>query len=116
MSGHVANITDLTAKQIADRYRVSLRTARRHRQRGTLPDERRTVGMDGKTYPGSAASYQRNHGSNADDDLRMARNALRRFARKPRFVDEDVEVLRNIQQESLQMLNELVEQIEGQEK
>jgi len=48
----------MNVKEMAAQFGVSERTARRHVARGTTPDARRTIGADGKTYPGSHESYR----------------------------------------------------------
>ena len=67
----------MTARQLAAAYLISERTARRHLARGTVPDRRRVVGRDGKTYPGT---YRPPSPARAvvKPDLVMARNAIRR--------------------------------------
>lgn len=105
MTGHPEHIPHLTAREIAERFGVSERTARRHRARGTLPDSRRIPGADGKTYPRSYRPTRREdtepcHGH----DLVMARNAIRRAARGEQFTDHDLMLMQTIAQEAADLL------------
>ncbi len=97
------DMPDLTTAEIAATYGVSLRTARRHKAAGTLPDEQRTVGLDGKTYAASAASYDhaRRPSTALTADLAAARNALRRIGRSPSFAARDLKDLQDLLMEGL---------------
>jgi hypothetical protein len=97
----------MNAREMAGTFGVSERTARRHIARGTTPDERRSVGRDGKTYPGSYHP----HGSRGGRpytalswDLEMARNAVRRLARATSFSPDDLAELRTIASEARDLL------------
>jgi hypothetical protein len=110
----------MNTKEMAERFHVSERTARRHIARGTTPDIRRKVGADGKTYPGSHASYR--HGRQPSrqwtplvTDLGMARNAVRRLARAPKFTDEDLAELRIIAGEAGELLRHWTIAVEANE-
>jgi hypothetical protein len=99
----------MNAKEMAEQFCVSERTARRHIASDTTPDRRRTVGADGKTYPGSHASYR--HGRRPSRqwtpliaDLGIARTAVRRLARATKFTDEDLAELRIIATEAGDLL------------
>ena len=98
MSGHPDDTSHLTASQVAEAFGCSVRTARRHLARGTLPDHRRTTGADGKTYPSSFISRQAE--PRPFDDLVMARNAIRRVARQERFSDVDLAELQVVAAEA----------------
>lgn len=100
------DITTLSARQIAERFGVSERTARRHKARGTMPDPLRSVGQDGKTYPGSYRPSSRETDRTAlSGDLVMARNAIRRVARSDTFTDLDAVTLETIVTEAAALLD-----------
>jgi hypothetical protein len=90
----------MTAQEMAEQFCVSERTARRHIARGTTPDIRRTLGRDGKLYPGSRESYahcrrpEREYSALHWDE--RARNAVRRLARASAFTDGDWAEMRTI--------------------
>ena len=99
----------MKTKEMAEQFCVSERTARRHIARGTTPAARRTVGADGKTYPGSHEAYR--HGRRPTrqwtllvTDLGIARTAVRRLARATKFTDEDLAELRIIATEAGELL------------
>jgi hypothetical protein len=110
----------VSAKEMAEQFCVSERTARRHIARGTTPDARRTVGADGKTYPGSHGSYR--HGRRPIrqwtplvTDLGIARTAVRRLARATKFTDEDQAELRTIAGEARDLLRRWTIAVEAHE-
>lgn len=105
------NVSELTAKQIAEIFDISERSARRYRQRGVLPFPERRIGKDGKNY--CARSRPGRIRSNVDEDLKRAKQALRRFFRKPRFHEDDLEELETITQEALRELNALRSALDG---
>jgi hypothetical protein len=99
----------MNTKEMAETFGISERTARRHIARGTTPVARRTVGVDGKAYPGSHNSYR--HGRRPSrrwtplmTDLGIARTAVRRLARVTKFTDEDLAELRIIATEAGELL------------
>ena len=114
MTGHPGYTPHLSAREIAVRFGVSERTARRHRAQGTLPDPKRARGADGKTYPGSYRPARREdlepcHGR----DLVMARNAIRRAARGEQFTDHDFMLMQTIAAEATDLLTHWRENREG---
>ena len=99
----------LNTKEMAEQFQVSERTARRHIARGTMPDDRRTIGTDGKTYLDSHNSYRHGRPRGRQwtplvTDLGIARTAVRRLARAPKFMDEDLAELRTIAGEAGELL------------
>jgi hypothetical protein len=110
----------MNTKEMAETFGVSERTARRHITCGTTPDARRTIGADGKTYPGSHGSYR--HGRRASrqwtpliTDLGTARTAVRRLARATKFTNEDLAELRLIAGEADELLRRWTIAVEAHE-
>ena len=108
MSGHIGYTSNLTAREIAETYGCSERTARRHKARGTVPDKLRITGEDGKTYPGSyrGPGERETDGTCHGDDLVMARNAIRRVKPGERFTEHDLFILETIAGESARLLRQ----------
>jgi hypothetical protein len=111
----------MNTKEMAGQFHVSERTARRHIARGTVPDVRRTVGADGKTYPGSHGFYR--HGRRPSrqwtpliTDLGTARTAVRRLARATKFTDEDLAELRTIAGEAGDLVRRWTISVEANER
>ena len=98
----------MTAKEIAERFGVSVRTARRHLSKGTLPTEQRRKAVRyGKVFtvpaPGPSLRDSMCHGS----DLMMARAAIRRTARNGDwFNDNDLAMADEIFSELAILLKE----------
>jgi hypothetical protein len=109
----------MTAKEMAEQFRVSGRTARRHIARGTTPDARRTIGADGKSYPGSQESYayclrpEPPSKHQLRRDLKVARNAVRRVVRAEAFSDADLAELRIIASEAGDLLRRWTNAVEA---
>ena len=89
-------------KEIAAKYSVSERTARRYLKRGQLPlpPESRCLGMDGKQYP---RDRPRNL-SPLHKPLAIARANIRRAVRAGEFRDGDLLILQDIVQEGTSLL------------
>ena len=124
-SGRVAVILRPDRNGSADEHegdgRAVLRQ-RAHRAAAHRPrhDARRTVGADGKTYPGSHEAYR--HGRRPTrqwtplvTDLGIARTAVRRLARATKFTDEDLAELRTIAGEAGELLRRWTIAVEAHE-
>jgi len=108
----------MNAREMAGTFGVSERTARRHIARGTTPDARRSVGRDGKTYPGSyhpPGSRDGRPHTALSRDLGMARHAVRRLARATAFSPDDLAELRTIASEAGELLQEWTVSVEAEE-
>ncbi|MCE9613106.1 MAG: hypothetical protein K8T26_02445 [Lentisphaerae bacterium] len=90
----------LTAKIMAAEHGVSIRTARRHIARGTLPTSERRTGRDGKRYPAGGIGRSPLH-----RPLAVARANIRRAARAAEFTAGDRAVLNDIVAEASALLN-----------
>ena len=92
-----------TVRRVAGEYKVSERTARRYLKRGELPDGRRGIGRDAKTYP---ASTRLGYLSPLHGPLSIARSNVRRAARAGSFYEGDLNLLRDIVVEARRLLLE----------
>ena len=91
------NLTQ-TAKAMAAKHQLSLRTAYRHLARGTTPADDRRIGMDGKTYPARPRGL-RPERTSLERDLALTWQAMNRADKKAcqdGFADNELVSLRRI--------------------
>jgi hypothetical protein len=93
----------MSVSEIVEHFKVSERTARRHRAVGTLPSSDRVKTIrNGKMY--TVPRHQPDHvrtryWSRLSTDLYMARDAVRRVSSAERFTDADLRLAMQIYDE-----------------
>lgn len=100
------NLTQ-TAKAMAAKRQLSLRTAYRHLARGTMPADDRRIGMDGRTYPAHPRGL-RPERTSLERELALTWQALNRAdknACQNGITDNEVVSLRRIVSTATEMLN-----------